>query len=63
MTNSKPPSAITIVELEDKKEEIVSGDIFEVGARANILRVENRENITGISEDIPDKYLRQVDKK
>ena len=47
---------------EDKNEEIVSGDIFEVGARANILRVENRENITGISEDIPDKYLRRVDK-
>ena len=27
-----------------------------------LLRKENRENITGISEDIPDKYLRRVEK-
>ena len=38
----------------------VSRDIFDGGARENILRVEKRENITGVSEDIPDKYLGRV---
>jgi len=35
----------------------VGGNDCELGARENILRVERRENITGISEDIPDKYF------
>ena len=42
---------------ETNRDKIVGGDDHELGARGNILRVERRENITGISEDIPDKYF------
>ena len=42
---------------ETNRDKIVGGDDHELGARENILRVERRENITGISEDIPDKYF------
>ena len=42
---------------ETNRDKIVGGDDHELGARENMLRVERRENITGISEDIPDKYF------